>query len=200
MTKEELIDRWKDRPHSWSQHSSFRDYDKEKWYQFYVLGIKDLPNKRMEWGSLVGKRIEKDPTYIPQLRRGGTMEYGITVKLSKDITLIGYMDQHFEEECHTDEYKTSGKDGWNQKKVDEHGQLTFYGLLLMLKKKVKPENHTMSLHHMVTEEEGDFTIKFASPFQLNTYHTKRTTKQCLMLGAEIIKLRKEMEEYIKNHE
>ena len=197
--KKDLIKKWQKRPYSWSQHSSFRDYDKEEWYQSYVLGIKKPPNKKMEFGSLVGKRVESDPTYIPQLRRGGTMEYGITVTMG-DIELVGYMDQYFENEKHIDEYKTSGKDGWNKKKVDEHNQLDFYCLLLLLKHQIQPEDVTISLHHLHVCEGGDFSLKFCSPFTIDTYHTKRTTKQVLLFGAEIVKQRKEMLDYILNHE
>lgn len=198
--KEEQIKKFLARPYSWSQHSQFRDWDKEDWYQSYVLGIKKPSNKKMDFGSVVGKRIEKDPTYIPQLPRGGTMEYGITIKLTKDIELIGYMDQYFEDTKHLHEYKTSSSTGWSQEKVHQHGQLTYYCLLLKLAHKIKPEDVKIYLHHLHTCEGGDFSIKFASPFTLNTYETKRTTKDALMLGAEIIKIRKEMLQYILNHD
>lgn len=200
MTIEERIEQWKRRPYSWSQHQSFRDYDKEEWYSKYILGNPTPTNKRMLFGSAVGKRIETDPTYIPQLPRGGTMEYGITVKLNKDITLIGYMDQYFTETKHLHEYKTSSPTGWDQDKVHEHGQLTYYCLLLKLAHNIKSEDVTIYLHHMHTCETGDFSIGFCKPFTLNTYETKRTTKDALMLGAEIVKLRKEMESYILAHE
>lgn len=194
---EELIKKWKARPYSWSQHSSFRDYDKEEWYSKYILGKTTPTNKRMLFGSQVGKRIENDPTYIPQLPRG-IMEYGIEVDMG-DISLVGYMDAYDPETKTINEYKTSSPVGWDQKKVEEHGQLTLYALLLMLKENIKPEELTINLHHMHTEESGDFSIKFASPFTLVTYPTKRTTKDCLLFGAEIIKLRKEMEEYVRTH-
>lgn len=197
MTKEERIEQWRRRPYSWSQHQSFRDYNKEEWYSKYILGNPTPTNKRMAFGSAVGKRIETDPTYIPQLPRG-IMEYGIEVDMG-DIKLVGFMDAYEPVSKTINEYKTSSPTGWDQKKVDEHGQLTLYALLLMLKENIKPEELTIQLHHMHTEEAGDFTIKFASPFTIDTYETKRDTKRVLMFGAEIIKQRKEMEEYIKNH-
>jgi hypothetical protein len=181
-----------------SQHSSFRDYDKEEWYQSYIMGIKKPSNRRMDFGSQVGKRIETDHEYIPQLPRG-IMEHGINVFMD-DIELTGFMDSYIPEERHIHEFKTSSPAGWTQEKVDNHHQLTFYCLLLLLKENISPEDVKITLHHMVTEESGDFSIKFATPFTLNSYTTKRTTKDCLMFGAEIIKQRKEMEEYIKNHE
>lgn len=196
--KEQQIARWKARSYSWSQHQSFRDYDKEEWYSKYILGNPVPTNKRMLFGSQVGKRIETDPTYIPQLPRG-IMEYGIEVMMD-DIALVGYMDSYIQEEKHIHEFKTSSKDGWSQDKVDKHNQLDFYCLLLMLKENIKPENVKITLHHLVTEESGDFSIKFASPFTINSYETRRSTRDCLLFGAEIIKIRQEMEKYIIDHE
>jgi hypothetical protein len=64
--KQKQLEKFFARPFSWSNFSSFRDYDKEEWYNNYILGKKAPPNARMTFGSLVGKRIETDPTYIPQ--------------------------------------------------------------------------------------------------------------------------------------
>lgn len=203
MTKKERIEQWKKRPYSWSQHSSFRDYDKEEWYESYILGNKKPPNKRMIFGSQVGKRIETDPTYIPQLPRG-EMEYGIGQEGNEcylgKIPLVGFFDSYKPDIKTIDEFKTSGPTGWDQKKVDDHQQLDFYCLLLLLKHNIPPEDVKIRLHHMHTEEGGDFSIKFATPFTLKTYKTIRTTAQVLKFGAEIIKQRKQMEQYIKNHD
>jgi len=148
LNKKELIKKWKARPYSWSQHSQYRDYSPEDWYQSYVLGIKKPSNRRMDFGSAVGKRIESDPTYIPQLPRGH-MEYGINVKMGK-IELTGFMDSYKVEERHIHEFKTSSPSGWDQDKVDDHDQLTMYCLLLMLKENIKPEDVKITLHHQHT--------------------------------------------------
>lgn len=197
-TRQKQIEGWKKRPYSWSQHQSFRDFDKEDWYKKYILGEPIPTNKRMLFGKVVGERIEKDPTYIPQLPRG-LMEYGIEVDMG-DIRLVGYMDAYEPVSKTISEYKTSSKDGWSQDKVDKHNQLDFYCLLLMLKENTKPEEVTINLYHLVTIEEGDFSIKFASPFTLNIYQTNRTTRDILLFGAEIIKMRDEMEKYAMEHE
>lgn len=196
--RQKQIEGWKKRSYSWSQHSMFRDFSKEDWFDKYILGNPTPTNKRMMFGKAVGERIEKDPTYIPQLPRG-MMEYGIEVDMG-NIRLVGYMDAYEPVSKTVHEYKTSSPDGWAQKKVDDHGQLTIYALLLMLKENIKPEELSMNLHHMHTEESGDFSIKFASPFTLVSYPTQRATKDVLLMGAEIIKLRKEMEEFAINHE
>lgn len=194
------------RPYSWSQHSSFRDYDKEKWYQSYVLGIREPSNPRMDFGKRVGTRLETDPTYIPQIPRH-TMEYGIgqegnECKLGK-IALVGFMDSYDPDKKIISEFKTSSANGWNQDKVDDSyksgGQLTFYCLLLLLKENISPEDITIKLYHLVTQEGGDFSISFKSPFTINIFETKRTTSEVLKFGASIIKQRKEMEKYILDH-
>lgn len=202
MNKQAQLKKFRARPFSWSQFSSFRDYDKEEWYNNYILGIKAPPNARMTFGSLVGKRIEKDPSYIPQLPRN-IMEYEMTATLKDkhgDFSLIGYADSYNPETKELDEFKTSSPTGWTQKKVDFHDQLTYYALLLYLRDKVKPEHLTIRLHHMHTCEDGSFNITFCKPFTLDTYTTKRTTRQVLMFASEILRVREEMELYILNHE
>lgn len=198
QTKKELIKIWKARKYSWSQHSSFRDYNKEEWYQSYVLGNKKPTTREMTFGSLVGKRLETDPTYIPQLPRGTHMEYGIDVKLEK-FELTGFMDVWDNDKRHIGEFK-SGKNPWTQERVDSHDQITFYNLLLLLRDKIKPEEVSNTLYWLPTQDNSDFSISFVRPFRIESFTTKRTTAQVLKFAAEIIKQRKEMLEYIKNHE
>lgn len=197
---EELIEKWKNRPMSWSQLSAFRDWDKELWYKRYILGEDIEGNKRMSFGSLVGKRIESDPTYIPMLPREGVCEFGIKVKMG-DIELVGFLDSYSEELKIINEFKTSSAGGWNQKKVNSSdmagGQLTFYALLLYLKYGIDPSDLTIRLHHLHVCENGDFSIAFCKPFKIDTYITKRTKKDVLMFGAEILQVRKQMEEYAR---
>jgi hypothetical protein len=201
LLKQAQLKKFRARPFSWSQFSSFRDYDKEEWYNNYILGVKAPPNARMTFGSLVGKRIEKDLSYIPQLPRH-IMEYEMTATLKDahgDFSLVGYADSYNPETKELDEFKTGGVSSWNKKKVESHDQLTFYALLLYLRNEAKPEDLTIRLHHMLTEEKGDFSIGFAKPFTLTTYTTRRTTRKVLMFASEILRLREEMEQYILAH-
>ncbi len=199
ILRKEQINKWLNRDYSWSQHSSFRDYNKEDWYKKYILGEETPSNKRMEFGSTTGKRIEKDKDFLPQIPRGGVMEYKVRAKMG-DFYVIGYLDQFFKETPGIDEYKTSSPTGWDQKKVDKHDQFTFYTLLLALKNNIKPESLLMRLYHLHTEEKGDFSIGFASPFAMDVYETKRTMKQISDFSKEIVQIRKEMLEYALNHE
>lgn len=194
----EKIKKWKARPFSWSQISQFRDYDKEKWYEKYVLGKETPTNKEMAFGSAVGKRIETDPVYIPEVKREATMEYELKVKMG-DIELVGYADSYGEETKVLIEYKT-GKGAWTQKRVDDHDQITMYLLMLYLKYKTKPEDVKCHLYWLPTCERGDFSLAFCKPFKIHHFETKRTNKQVKLFGASIIKLRKEMEEFINRHQ
>ena len=60
MSKQDLLKKVLSRPFSWSQFSSFRDYNKEKWYQNYVLGFKEPPNAKMVFDQKLAS-IETDP-------------------------------------------------------------------------------------------------------------------------------------------
>jgi hypothetical protein len=160
-----------------------------------VLGEKTKTNVKMDFGSAVGKRLETDPDYMKNVPRQERMEHGVKVKMG-NIELYGVLDSYSPITNAIEEYKTSGEKGWDQKKVDSHDQITFYALLLYLEKGIKPETLSIRLHHLVTEEQGDFSIAFKKPFTHKVYKTKRTTKQVLQFGAEIIKVRKEMELYI----
>lgn len=196
--KKQQIKRFLARPYSWSCHSAFRDYDRELWFKRYILGEKTPQTKELDFGKIVGSRLELDPTYIPEVPREKVMEYELTAKMGK-VQLIGYADSYGEDTKTLREYKT-GKAEWNQERVDEHGQITLYMLMLMLRDGITPEEITCTLHWLPTENKGDFSLGFRKPFKVHHFTTKRTTKQVLMFGAEIIRLRKEMLKYIQEHE
>lgn len=196
--KEKQIEIFRKRAMSWSSIYSFINYPKEIWYARYILGEKTQPSKEMDFGKAVGSRLELDPTYIPEVPREKVMEYELHAKIG-DISLIGYADSYDEDTLTLREYKT-GKAEWTQERVDQHGQITMYISMLMLRDKVRPEDVTCTLHWLPTEDKGDFTLGFRKPFKVHHFTTKRTTKDCLLFCADIIKIRKEMEQYIKNHE
>lgn len=188
------------RPRSWSAISSF-EYDKEQWYRKYVLGIKEAPSKEMEFGKVMGERLASDPTFMTNVPRGTHYEYedpgGLCAKLGK-IPLIGFIDSYTP---HTigDEYKT-GKKPWDQKRVDEHGQLTMYSLLLLLKHKVKPEDILWRLTWLATQDNGDFSISFIPGMKPQIFETRRTMTQVLEFASRIKKTEVAMLEYAMNHD
>lgn len=201
--RREQINNWKKRDYSWSQHSSFL-YDPEQWYKKYILCIESPKTPELEFGSMVGKKLEKDPTFLPQIKRHSKMEHDFRC-IFQGIPLVGYADSF----CtitnkKLEEYKTGVKE-WNQKRVDEHGQLTMYLLMHYLITKTRPEDVDIHLWWMPTRriENGDFTVKieFVEPIEENikSFKTKRTMKDILSFGAEIKKVYRQMELYAIAH-
>jgi len=199
--QEQLI-KWKQRPLSWSQISSF-EYSPEQWFDKYILDKKSEPSAEMLFGSKVGKQLETDPTFLPMIPREKIMEYEFKSSIG-EIQLIGYADSFCDDTYKLREYK-SGVKAWDQKRVDNHGQITFYCFMFYLMKKVKPEQVECSLHWMPTKriEKGDFTVEitFVDNIEENIKHfnTKRTTRDVLEFGVRINRVLKEMEEYAIKH-
>lgn len=187
-----------ERPLSWSAISSF-EYDPEQWYRRYVLGEKDAPSREMIFGKQVGERLASDPTYLPEVPRYPIFEHGLKTKWG-ELPLIGFVDGYdpTPPTPALGEYKT-GKRAWDQKRADTHGQIDMYLLMLWLTSKIKPESVQCFLHWMPTQEHGDFTIDFVSPFQVHTLPTKRTMVDILRFGERINQTYAAMQEYANNH-
>jgi len=186
----------KKRPLSWSAISSF-EWDKSQWYDTYILG-KRQESREMSFGSKVGKQIEKDPTYIPEIIRHSKMEHPFKCVFN-GIPLVGYADSF----CNKSfkkllEIKT-GKKQWTKKRVDEHGQLDMYLLMNYVVNKIKPEDVEITLVWLPTEETKDFKIDFVKPFRVEKFSTKRTMADILKFGVRINRVVKEMELYVQEH-
>lgn len=186
--------RFDEKPLSWSAISSFL-YDPEQWYAKYVLCIEQASNASMDLGKEIGALLASDPTFLPSVPRHSYFEYELSAKLG-ERDLIGYIDSY---EPHTDllEYKT-GKKAWNQKRVDEHGQLTLYALLLNLMHKVKPEDIRFRLVWLPTQENGDFSISLKNTDPV-IFETTRTMRDILLFGAYVHNVYGQMEECAKQH-
>lgn len=179
---------------SWSAISSF-EYDPEQWYQQYYLGIK-TDSKEMAFGRKIDERVQVDPKFIPTLRRYKHMQHRMEV-IFDGIPLIGVADG-FEElkRAALGDYKT-GKKAWDQKRTDEAGQLTMYGLLLWLTIKLRPEKVDFYIHWLPTTETNDFRIEFRDrPVVPVTFKTQRTMRQLLEFGVRIKKTEAAMRKYV----
>lgn len=192
MTK----DFFKTRPLSWSAISSF-EYDKEKWYETYILG-KRQTSKEMTFGSMVDKRIQDDPKFLPDLPRYPLMQYDMKVKFG-DIMLTGRPDGLDLDNFLLADYKT-GKNKWDKKRADETGQLTMYLLLVYVTHKIPPEKFDCMIHWLPTQENGDFTITFKKKMKHQTFKTKRNMTDLLRFGVRINKITQEMIDYANNYE
>lgn len=187
----------KKRPLSWSAISSF-EWDKEQWYKRYVLGEKDPESREMLFGKALATSIEKGQPLAP-VTIIGKAEHPFKVTFN-GIPLIGFADNFcLNTYRKLGEYK-SGKKAWDQKRVDEHGQLTMYMLMNYITNKVQPEEVDCFLEWVPTEETEDFDIKFVEPITVHHFNTKRTMRDIIMFGDRINKTVNAMQEYVKAHQ
>lgn len=215
---------WKpspDRPISWSAISSF-EYDADQWYEKYVVHalctrnkfapdgimvlqgycvITDSHNPRcpavetspqMEFGKMVGERYVADPKYLPKLPRFQIFEHEYRCSFKK-IPLIGFADGWSPADLHLGELKTGVKK-WDQKRADEHGQITMYNLMAYLIEGIKPEEIRNTLMWLPTQLVGD-KVSFKPDTQPVFIETKRTMTQVLEFGTRIVKTIEAMQEY-----
>lgn len=180
---------------SWSAISSF-EYDPEQWYKSYVLGIRTT-SKEMEYGSLIDRKIQDDPTFLPNVPRYPAMQYAMKTTFS-GIKLVGIADGYDPVKKQLADFKT-GKKKWDQARANETGQLSMYCLLLYLIDKIKPEDMELFIHWIPTKEVGDFSIDMVDPNTIYTFKTKRTMKDILDFGARIKRVRNEMIAYAQSH-
>ena len=187
------MNNFKHRPLSWSQISCFH-YNPEEWFSRYVKGEKTPPNKEMLFGKYVGDKLASDPTFLPQVPRLSKYEHELRVVFN-GIHLIGFMDNFCDQSQKVMyEFKT-GKRPWNQKRVDEHGQIDMYALMHFITTKIPPEQMDFKLVWLPTKESGDFSISLIEPVVPQIFTTKRTTADILRFGAYINDTVKAMASY-----
>lgn len=192
----QTLEQFKQRPLSWSSISSF-EWDKEKWYASYILGIKDS-SKELDFGKYVDLKIQQDKTFLPDLPRYEHMQYKMNVMFD-GLPLVGIPDGiNLTDSKELADYKT-GKKAWDQKRADETGQLTFYLLLLYITHKYRPEDFDCYIHWLPTIEEGDFSIQFVKDLRIKTFKTKRTMRDLLTFTAYVRNTYTEMIDFIHSH-
>lgn len=173
--------------------------DPEKWYQRYILGIKEKPSKELLFGSFVDKEIQNNPEFLPELERFPFQQH--TLKpFYKDIPLIGIFDQWdpYPEQKRLADDKT-GKNPWTQKKADETGQLTMYATLLYLAEEINPKEIDFQIRWLETTQHADLSIGFVKDMQPKYFDTKRTVSDVLVFLGWIERTYKEMQAYTKAH-
>jgi len=196
--KKTQMEVWKERPVSWSQLNSWK-YNKQQWFNSYILGERFEPNAGMIFGNVVGDTLGlgRKKSMVPNLEKDlkGDKEHKLVVKMNGN-TLIGYCDHYCPEKLILNENKTSqNKLRWNQKAVDDHGQLTMYTLMIMLRDKVKPEDIEIWLNYVPVFNRPFGGMHIPDPDEFYRYQTTRTSVQCLNFGAMIQKTLIEMEKY-----
>lgn len=205
--KFDIIEFLQTRPFSWSAMSSW-DWDKEQWYQKYMLGIKSPDSPELLFGKKFADSCEIRRPLAP-VTLLSVVEHEFRFRLG-DVPMIGYADT-FDKETrnHTGEFKTGVKP-WDQKRVDQHGQITMYALGNYLITKRKPEECTFFLEWIPTmkvprknnDYSGfDYDIAFRDKVPTPVhFETKRTTREALEFGVRVKNMLREMELYVRNHE
>lgn len=187
---------FKKRPLSWSAISSF-EYDKEQWYRSYILGEKQT-SKEMTFGNIVDKRIQNDPSFLPEVPRYPLMQHRMKVSFN-GIHLVGVPDGLDLKNFHLADFKT-GKKAWDKKRANETGQLTMYLFLIYISEKIPPEKFKCLIHWLPTKDASDFSIQFRDiPCLPVTFETKRSMADILKFGDRINKTVKAMQEYVDNY-
>jgi len=177
---------------SWSAISSF-EWDKEQWYQSYILNIRQ-ESKELTFGNYVDKELQNNPKFLPEVERYPVMQHEMRIMFD-GVPLVGFADGYDPGKTLAD-YKT-GKKAWTKKRADETGQLTMYALMLYLIEKVKPADMTFRIVWLPTAEHGDFSIGFREwPPKVQIFNTKRTMLDILQFGQRIKKTLGEMQEYV----
>lgn len=181
---------------SWSSFNAFKNYDKDEWYESYVLGKKSEPNKAMLFGQFIGEKLAINEKFLPHVPRPAIYEQELRGKLG-NIELVGHLDGlTLLPKCELIEYKTTtNPNKWNQETVDNWGQITFYCLLLYMNFKIVPEDIYIRLVSIIGQEEDDsFDINVTN--EAFVFETKRTLKDLLKFGAELRATHKEMIKFV----
>lgn len=178
------------RPLSWSAISSF-EYSPEQWYDRYILNKKQPENAEMLFGKAFAKSVEARKPLVP-VEIYKEVEYPLNVMFN-GIKMTGYIDS-YEPHSALREYKTS-KTVWAKEKAEQHGQLVMYALMLYVQHKVKPEELTIHLDCIQTEQTGDFKIQFVKPEIIHTFPVTLTMLDILRFGQRILATVKAMDEY-----
>jgi hypothetical protein len=184
-----------ERPLSWSAINSF-EYDPEQWFNNYVRGIK-ASSKEMTFGSMIDKKLQEDPTFLPHVPRYPILQHDMSARLGK-IPLRGVADAYDPTIPALRDYKT-GKKLWDQKRANDTGQLTMYCLLLHLTDKVKPEHVKLFIDWLPTQDSEDLkTISLIDEKDIKTFETRRSMRDVLEFGVRINAVLKSMQMYVNS--
>lgn len=171
---------------SWSQMQLF-EKDPNLYYQVYCEGLDQFRSKYLELGKKMATTLENghsddgDPmlelmaVYMPSYPE---REFDIK-ETFEGIPLVGKLDGWNKATMTIGEYK-SGKN-WTQSMADQHGQLTFYALLVWLKYKKLPEK--IYLHWARTDEDMEGNLVLTG--EIKTFQTERSLKDIIIFSKRI---------------
>lgn len=201
-----IKDYFKTRPLSWSAISSW-EYNPAEWYSKYILNKKEKPNPEMIFGKKFADSCEARKPLAP-VTLLNKMEQPFNFVFN-GVPMVGYADTFDDlNKNHTGEYKTGVKP-WDQKRVDDHGQITMYAMGNFVTNKIKPETCRFFLEWIPTKkvprENGDYSgfdydIVFADkPPKVHNFTTVRTMSDIVAFGVRINKTVEAMQAYVDNY-
>lgn len=189
---------------SYSQKSLWKRSPRE-YKEKYLYDGAQFETKEMAFGKKMSIALEEDEAsgdqlldiVIPQIPKFEKMEFPLSaeLKIEKDVVpLYAQIDT-----CKLDltafkEYKTgkdggkTGKCGWNQRKVDEDAQITFYATMMYILTKKIPQD--MELVWVITED-GPEGIQCTG--EIRRFHTKRSMGQIINEMADMRKVWREIQ-------
>lgn len=184
---------------SWSQFDKWKRNPKQYMAEYFENG-KKLDTKYLRFGKGIAKMIE-DGSYkelIPDLHVYDKPEFQVNVTY-EGVNLLSYIDSYDETLNVFDEYKT-GKNPWDQAKVQKHGQLLFYATALSILKGDMP--FFCDLYWIETSDEpadpDDFWAqaekKLAVTGKIVPFRRNFDEREIVRMKAEIVKVASEISE------
>lgn len=189
---------------SWSAYSLWKS-SKFQFYKKYVLGDDNLTLKAWDKGKEFGEYKETGiiPNYVtdPLLAQVGDevpslqlMEHKLEVKIG-DHTLLSYLDTCSFELDEFYEYKT-GKEAWDQTKVNKHEQLDFYATAIYIRsgETVIPK---CTLYWVEVEdiEMADGSIEKRYTGRIEKFERQFTEEDIVIMATKIFAVLAEIESY-----
>lgn len=161
--------------------------DPNMYYQVYFENLDQFRTKYLELGKRMADTLENgfdfehDPLFemvavfmpsYPEREKDMKAEF-------EGIPLVGKLDGWNEATLTVGEYKTGKK--WTQAMANQHGQLTFYALLVWLKYKRLPNK--ILLHWAQTAEDLEGNLKLTG--EIKTFEVKRSLADLIVFSKRI---------------
>ncbi|MDZ4231642.1 MAG: hypothetical protein U1C72_00110 [Candidatus Pacearchaeota archaeon] len=177
---------------SWGQFNLWRK-NKEQYKKQYFFGEEGYHGKEMDYGKRLADHIENGGEESEAIKMLATLlpkyskvEHRVEAYLG-DILLKGSIDTFNPRNLAFGEYKT-GKVPWTQAKVDKHGQLTMYQLILYLQKEKLVKD--IWLHWAETRNEGSSDIELTG--KIESFRTERSMGDIVYFAREVRKSAEEI--------
>ena len=177
---------------SWSKFDLWQK-SKSSFIKRYIYG-ESLDNKYLRFGKKIAEGLEDRDTktksecvnwarQVIPCPKEREKEYFVNIE---GVPIYGKLDGQDTGIIH--EYKT-GKNKWTQKMVDNHGQLTFYAMMMWKKTGKLPDKIFLYWLQTYEDENGEMKLAKLDPV---IFQTKRTITDIAMIIPKIKRTWKEI--------